>query len=65
MQKILERLKEAQTALDSQLYESFFTVGQGDQRRFIGQLWKAKQNIWWAQMQTLDAFQGHIPEPEI
>lgn len=59
---MLDRLREAMGLIDQQLHDTFFTEGQGDQRRVIGKLWKAKQNIWWAQMQILDAFRGHVPE---
>ena len=65
MKEILAGLKEAMTTIDQELHDTFFTVGMGDQRRAIGVLWKAKQNIWWAQMQILDAFRGATPEPEI
>ena len=65
MQAILGPLKEAQEAIDQQLHDTFFSQGPAGQKRAIGVFWKAKQNIWWAQMQVLDAFQGHIPEPEI
>ena len=63
MREILDRLKEAMAALDQELHDTYFSVGMGDQRRAIGLFWKAKQNVWFAQMQVLDAFQGEIPDP--
>ena len=63
MKEILAGLKEAMTTIDQELHDAYFSVGMGDQRRAIGLFWKAKQNIWFAQMQVLDAFRGEIPDP--
>ena len=65
MQEILDSLKEAQKSIDQQLYDTFFSKGPAGQSRAIRVFWKAKQNIWFAQMHVLDAFQGAIPESEI
>ncbi|MBA7474262.1 hypothetical protein ES707_09610 [subsurface metagenome] len=65
MREVLDRLREAAALVDQQLHDTFFSKGPCGQKRAITVLWKAKQNIWWAQMQVLDAFAGHVPEPEI
>ncbi len=61
MREILDRLREAETALDKQLMELFYMKHTEDLRMVIQRVWKAKQNIWTAQMYMLQAAAGPKP----
>jgi len=65
MREALDRLREAETALDRRLHETYFSKDLTGRTRALGLFWKAKEDIWFAQMHVLDAFAGHVPEPEI
>ena len=64
MREILDRLREAVTALDIQLNELYYAKPVADQVRAINLLWKAKQSLWWTQMHVLNAAAGE-PAPTI
>lgn len=65
MREVLDRLREAETALNKQLHDTYFSKNATDRTRALGLFWKAKEDIWFAQMHVLDAFRGHVPDPEI
>ena len=58
MREILDRLREAETALDIQLNELYYARPVADQIRAINLLWKAKQALWYTQMHVLNAATG-------
>ncbi len=58
MREILDRLREAETALDTKLRELYYEGGDQGTLRAVHKLWKAKKSIWHAQMCTLDAVAG-------
>lgn len=58
MRDLMDRLREAETALDNQLNEAYYKKCQADRDRAIVLFWKAKQSIWYATMCALDAFAG-------
>ncbi len=58
MREVLDRLREAGTALDGRLTETYYMKHTADRLRAIELLWKAKKNLWWAHMHALDAFAG-------
>ena len=64
MREILDRLREAVTALDIQLNELYYAKPAAEQVRAINLLWKAKQSLWYTQMHVLHAAAGE-PEPTI
>ena len=58
MREVLDRLREAETALDAQLNDLYFK-DKSPQRAFtLEYLWKAKQSLWWATLHTLNAASG-------
>jgi len=58
VREILDRLREAETALDSQLNELYYAKPATDQVRAINLLWKAKQSLWYTQKHVLNAATG-------
>ncbi len=62
MREVLDRLREAETALDRELMELFYREDSATRTKAINRLWKAKQNIWHAQMHTLNAAISSDPE---
>lgn len=55
MREILDRLREATTALDNELNELYYARPIAEQVRAINLIWKAKQSLWWTQMHVLNA----------
>ena len=58
MREVLDRLREAGTALDNQLNAAYYNRDTADAMRAIELLWKAKKNLWYATMHALNAFAG-------
>jgi len=58
VREVLDRLREAVTALDRQLSELYFIKRSGDRTQAMRLLWKAKQDLWYAQMHILNAAAG-------
>ena len=58
MREVLDRLREAETALDSRLSEHYFEGEAQSNLRVVHKLWKAKKSIWHALMCVLDAAAG-------
>jgi len=58
VREILDRLREAMTALDTQLNELYYARPVAEQIRAINLLWKAKQALWYTQMHVLNAAAG-------
>ena len=61
MREVLDRLREAESALDTQLSTIYHSKETAHRRRAIELLWKAKKDLWWATMQVFDAFAGVQP----
>jgi len=61
MREVLDRIHEAETALDRQLTELYYATELEHRQWAITLCWKAKQNLWYASMHTLNAAAG--PEP--
>jgi len=59
VREALDRLREAETALDRHLSDFYFLPDSPDRTRVMTLLWKAKKSIWHAQMCVLDAAAGH------
>lgn len=65
MREVLDRLREAETALDRQLNAYYYLGDAQHNLRVIHKLWRAKKSIWHAQMCILDAAAGEEgPDPE-
>lgn len=64
MREVLDRLREAMTALDHELMELFHSEDSITRENAINLLWKAKQDIWLAQMHTLNAAASSEPETD-
>ena len=58
MREALDRLREAETALDHRLSEIYYMEHTADRLRAIELLWTAKKNLWYAHMHALNAFAG-------
>jgi len=58
VREVLDRLREAETALDNRLCKTYYMKHTADRLRAIELLWKAKKNLWYAHMHTLNAFAG-------
>jgi len=58
VREALDRLREAETALDNRLSKTYYMKHTADRLRAIELLWKAKKNLWWAHMHALNAFAG-------
>lgn len=61
MREVLDRLREAETALDQQLSTVYHSTETAHRRRAIELLWKAKKDLWWTIMHVFDAFAGVQP----
>lgn len=61
MREVIDRLREAETALDRQLSDLYFTEHSAARTRALTLLLAAKANVWFAQMQALDAHAGSSP----
>ena len=55
MREVLDRLREAETALDKELRKLYYATHAPDRKKALHRLWKAKQHLWYAQMYTLNA----------
>ncbi|MBA7635003.1 hypothetical protein ES703_42603 [subsurface metagenome] len=61
MREVLDRLREAETAIDHELGELYFGPDTGGRFKALNLLWKAKRNVWTATMHTLNAAAGLEP----
>ena len=61
MREVLDRLREAETALDKQLSDLYFAPDTGARFLAINLLWQAKRGVWNAFMHTLKAATGLEP----
>ena len=61
MREVLDRLREAETALDSRMHELYYMQHTADRTRALSLLWKAKQSLWYTTMHAFDAFAGVQP----
>lgn len=65
MREVLDRLREAETALDKALSTAYYSPDEADRDRAIILFWKAKRSLWYAQMCSLDAIAGaQTPVPK-
>jgi len=64
MREVLDRLREAETALDQKLNELYYEEETQERLRALHRLWNAKKSIWHAQMCVLDAAAGE-PVPTV
>lgn len=60
MREALDRLREAETALDNGLNDAYYTKHTAHRLRMIQLLWEAKQALWWATMHALNAAAGAV-----
>ncbi len=64
MREVLDRLREAETALDHELMEVYYAEHSADRAKALGLLLAAKSNVWLAQMHVLNAAAGtEGPDP--
>jgi len=64
VREVLDRLREAETALDQKLLDLYYEGESQEMPRAMHKLWRAKKSIWHAQMCVLDAAAGHDqPDP--
>jgi len=66
VREVLDRLREAESALSAQLNELYYTEDTDDRAQAIDLLWMAKQHVWYASMNVLNAAAGHqtpVPTP--
>jgi len=64
VREVLDRLREAESALDHRLNDLYFEGESQEMLRIVHRLWKAKKSIWHAQMCVLDAAAGaEGPDP--
>lgn len=61
MRELMDRLREAETALDNQLHELYYITPTSKRMRAIELLWKAKRHLWYAMMDALNAAAGAQP----
>ena len=65
MREVLDRLREAETALDNYLRELYCPVLTSRRAWTIDRLWNAKRYLWYTQMSALSAASGsETPEPQ-
>lgn len=64
MREVLDRLREAETALDSRLNDAYFLPDSSNRTGIIALLWKAKQGVWLATMHMLCAATIGCPTDE-
>ncbi len=55
MREVLDRLREAETAIDTRLNDVYYLAPSLGRTASIDLLWKAKQALWWATLHTLNA----------
>lgn len=61
MREVLDRLREAETAIDAQLHEVYYMRHTADRMRALELLWDAKKSLWYAMMHTFNAHAGVRP----
>ena len=54
MREVLDRLREAESALDKELMETYYQREMPERQQALDTLWEAKQSLWYAQMCVLD-----------
>lgn len=64
MQEILDRLREAVTALDNECMEEHYRDPEAMLTPTMRRLWQAKYLLWRAQTNILNAAAGPKPAPE-
>ncbi len=65
MREVLDRLREATTAIDHELIEVYYAEHTPGRAKALGLLLTAKQNVWLAQMQALEAnASGHVTKED-
>ena len=58
MREVLDRLREAESVLDSQLAQLYLEeqkLPHAERRQIMDRYWKAKQALWYASMHVLYA----------
>jgi len=64
VREVLDRLREAETALDRHMHDLYFSKHTADRIRALELIWKGKKNLWYAQMHLVNAFAGaRGPDP--
>ena len=58
MREVLDRLREAETALDNFLNDLYYSQHTADRLRAIELCWKAKKDLWYTRMHLVNAFAG-------
>ncbi len=61
MREVLDRLREAETALDKQMSDLYYAQHTANRVRALTLLWEAKQSLWYASMHLFNAFAGPKP----
>jgi len=61
VRQVLDRIHEAETALDRELVELYYKPSASKNRRAMSLLWETKRDLWRASLRVLDAAAGPNP----